>query len=303
MGYYVGLLLGVGAALLWGTSGPLMRMADTFGISVVQVNLVRFTLSTSVLFIIALLNDPGILKPSRREKSPLFWLGAFGMLMSALGLNIAFLHISVGLSMVIYYSAPCWVMVGSWVLGGDRPSRWQIIAFSIAIAGIWIAVGGAKTMGTLDLVGFAGAFTGALGYALYVLNGYYGTGRDAPFRSFVQTYMLAMIMLWIMSLFRGNVSDLVHVPLRGWLVLGYLAFATSLVPFGLLILALERISGSVASIATMCEVPFSMMWAWLICSESPEQMAIIGGIMVLLGITILSLERNHARLSKKRGKI
>ena len=113
----------------------------------------------------------------------------------------------------------------------------------------------------------------------------------APFRSFVQTYMLAMIILWGVCLIWGDLDGLLDVPIRGWLVLGYLAFATSLIPFGLLILALGKVSGSVASIATMCEVPFSMMWAWLICSEIPEKVAIIGGAMVMLGIAILGFER------------
>ena len=291
MGNSTGLLLGIGAALLWGTSGPFMRIAYTLGITVVQVNLVRFTFSTLVLLLIAIVKDPELLKPSRMERNPLFWLGTCGMLMSALGLNLAFLHISVGLAMVIYYSAPCWVMIGSWLLGRDRPGRLEIIAFSLAVAGIWIAVGGAGTMGTLNIVGFAGALTGAIGYALYVLNGHYGTGRDAPFRSFVQTYMLAMIVIWVVCLIWGDLDGLLDVPIRGWLVLGYLAFATSLIPFGLLILALRRVSGSVASISTMCEVPFSMMWAWLICSEIPEKVAIIGGAMVMLGIALMGFER------------
>ncbi|MBN1332812.1 MAG: EamA family transporter [Synergistales bacterium] len=290
MGHSTGLLLGIGAALLWGTSGPFMRIAYTLGITVVQVNLVRFTFSTLVLLLIAIAKDPELLKPSRMEKTPLFWLGTCGMLMSALGLNLAFLHISVGLAMVIYYSAPCWVMAGSWLLGRDRPSCGQLVAFGLAIAGIWVAVEGAGTMGTLDIVGFAGALTGAIGYALYVLNGHYGTGRDAPFRSFVHTYMLSMTILWVIGSALGNVTGLMNINIRGWLVLGYLAFATSLIPFGLLILALGRVSASVASIATMCEVPFSMMWAWLICSEIPEKVAVIGGAMVLFAIAILSME-------------
>ncbi len=292
MNQFIGILLGMMAALLWGTSGPFMRMADGYGISILQVNIVRFTLSGAVILLIAFMLHPEVIKPSRRELSPLFLLGACGMIISALGLNIAFLHISVGLAMVIYYSAPCWVMVGSWLLERDKPTRWQIGAFTLAIAGVWVAVGGARNMGTLDIAGLAGAMAGAVGYSFYILNGHYGTGRDAPFRSFLQTYLLATTMLWVMVLIRGELSSLLTVPLQGWLVLVYLAIATSLVPFGLLMLALRRVSGNVASISTMCEVPFSMMWAWLISSEIPERAALIGGTLVLLGIVSLSMERS-----------
>jgi len=296
----VGVLLGVTAALLWGTAGPFMRMADSCGITVLQVNLVRFIISSVVLLVVAVLFHPEAISPSRRERSLLFVLGASGMIMSALGLNVAFLHISVGLAMVIYYSAPCLVMAGSWFLGRDRPTRWQVSAFCMAIAGVWIAVGGARAMGTLDMVGLAGALTGAIGYALYILNGHYGTGKTAPFRSFLQTYLLATVMLFVMTFLRKEFTGLTGIPFRGWLVLGYLALGTSLIPFGLLALSLGRVSGSVASISTMGEVPFSMMWAWVICSEIPEKAAIAGGTLVILAIATLSLERSERVIQTKR---
>ena len=286
-----GILFGVLAALMWGTSGPMMRMADSLDITVFLLNVVRFTASSATLVLFALYRHPEALRPSRSDISPLFLLGACGMVMSAVGLNFAFLHISVGLAMVIYYSAPCWVMAGSWILGRDRPVKGEVGAFALALAGVWVAVGGAGSMGTLRLAGFAGALTGAVGYALFVLNGKYGTGRLAPFRSFFYTYIAAMLILWLMAFARGELGMLAHISLRGWLVLLYLSFFTSLVPYGVFILALKRVQGSTASIATMTEVPFAMMWAWLISSERPETSAVLGGALVLLGVAVLALVR------------
>ncbi len=286
-----GILFGVLAALMWGTSGPMMRMADSLDISVFLLNVVRFTVSSATLILFALYRHPEALKPSRSDISPLFLLGACGMVMSAVGLNFAFLHITVGLAMVVYYSAPCWVMAGSWILGRDRPVKGEVGAFALALAGVWVAVGGAGSMGTLSLAGLAGALAGAVGYALFVLNGKYGTGPRAPFRSFFYTYIAAMLILWVMAFARGDMGMLMHISARGWLILLYLAFFTSLVPYGVFVLALKRVQGSTASIATMTEVPFAMMWAWLISSERPETSAVLGGALVLLGVAALALAR------------
>ena len=179
-------------------------------------------------------------------------------------------------------------MAGSWALGGGRPSRAQGVAFILALAGIWIAVGGARRMGTFDMIGVAGAFVGSVGYALFVLNGKFGTGKTDAFGSFFLTYLLSTAMLGTIAVARGDICGLMDVSAKAWWVLLYLGTMTSLIPYGLLVVSLRWIPGNTASIATMTEVPFSMMWAWSIASEVPEASAVIGGAIVLPAVGILA---------------
>lgn len=287
-----GLLCAVTAALMWGTSGPVMRIADSLGVGVVALNLARALFGSTALCVVAILRRRISPDAPRVGFSFFLLLGAAGMVMSSLGLTVAFLRISVGLAIVVYYSSPCIVMAGSWVLGGGRPSRVQWIAFILALVGIWIAVGGARRMGTFDMIGISGALVGSVGYALFVLNGKFGTNRMDAFGSFFLTYLFSTAMLGVMAVARGDIWGLLEVSPQAWWVLLYLGAMTSLIPYGLLVVSLRWIPGSTAAIATMSEVPFSMMWAWVISSEVPEASAVGGGAIVLLAIGLLSKSRH-----------
>lgn len=283
-----GLICAVTAAMMWGTSGPIMRIADSLGVGVVALNLARALFGSVALCAVAFFRRKMEQDAPRVGFSIFLFLGAVGMVMSALGLTVAFLRISVGLAIVLYYSSPCLVMAGSWALGGGRPSRAQGMAFILALVGIWIAVGGARRMGTFDMIGVAGAFTGSVGYAMFVLNGKFGTGKIDAFGSFFLTYLLSTVMLGTIAAARGDIFGLMDVSAKAWWVLFYLGVMTSLIPYGLLVISLRWIPGSTAAIATMTEVPFSMMWAWIIASEIPEASAVAGGAIVLLAVGILA---------------
>jgi drug/metabolite transporter (DMT)-like permease len=215
------------------------------------------------------------------------------MLTSSLGLNVAFLRISVGLAMVLYYTAPCWVMLGTWFFSRRIATLYQIVAFLLAIAGVWKAVGGARLSGSFDLIGVAAALTGAVGYAFYVLNGHFGPGRGDSFGLFRRTFFAAAIMMLLLNIVTGNLGALFSIPARAWLLLLYLAIFNSLVPYGFFLMALSRVSGNAASIATMSEVPFSMAAAFLMLGERPELGAVIGGALVLLGVGVMTFDKGE----------
>jgi drug/metabolite transporter (DMT)-like permease len=58
-------------------------------------------------------------------------------------------------------------------------------------------------------------------------------------------------------------------------------------------MALSRVSGNAASIATMSEVPFSMAAAFLMLGERPELGAVIGGALVLLGVGVMTFDKGE----------
>lgn len=291
--YLSGLAFAIGAALLWGTAGPILRIIGTYGVDILTVNLIRYGAASIVLWIVTFTAARRREKPSWSWKNALFILGSAGMLTSSLGLNVAFLRISVGLAMVLYYTAPCWVMLGTWFFSRRIATTYQIVAFLLAIAGVWKAVGGARLSGSFDLTGVAAALTGAVGYAFYVLNGHFGPGRGDSFGLFRRTFFAAAIMMLLLNIFTANIGALFSIPARAWLLLLYLAIFNSLVPYGFFLMALRRISGNAAAIATMSEVPFSMASAFLMLGERPEVGAVIGGALVLLGVGVMTFDKGE----------
>jgi len=155
--HFAGLSLGALAALLWATSGPFFRIAGSYDLDVVVINLVRFSLSSLVLL--------GVLFARQRHRKeqkwnvmhPLSLLGSAGMVVSSLFLTLAFLRIPIGTSMVLYHTAPFWVMLGTWCFSRKAPTAFQVVAFVLAMVGVWKTVGGVRLAASLDLPGVASA--------------------------------------------------------------------------------------------------------------------------------------------------
>lgn len=265
-------------------------MADSLGVGILELNFARSLIASFVLGVVAALRY-GRASTDQKIKGvklsiPLI-LGAAGMVMISFGLNMAFLRISIGLTMVLYYSSPFLVMAGSWFIGGEKPTFLQVTAFAVALGAIWFAAGGARKAGTFELIGAASAFLAAAGSAMYILNGRYGAGKSNSFGSYILTYLLSTAIVVAAAIIWGDLGALKHFSLKAWIVLVYIAIMASLVPYYLLSLSLRWISGNFSSVAMMCEVPFSMMWAWIILSEFPEVHAVIGGAAVLMAVSLL----------------
>jgi len=290
---FAGLLLGALAALLWATAGPFFRIAGSYGLDIIVINLVRFSLSSLVLLGVLFARQRHRKEPKWNVMHPLFLLGSAGMVVSSLFLTLAFLRIPIGTATVLYYMAPFWVMLGTWCFSRRTPTAFQIMAFVLAMVGVWKTVGGVKLSASLDLPGVASALFASFGYAFYVLNGHFGPGKLDGFGLYSRTFFVATIMMWIIAAACGKVDDLLRIPAKAWFVLFYLAFVTSLIPYGFLLAALRYISGNAASITTMSEVPFSMMWAFIILGERPETGVLIGGALVLLGVGIMTFDKGE----------
>jgi threonine/homoserine efflux transporter RhtA len=105
--------------------------------------------------------------------------------------------------------------------------------------------------GPMDWLGIASTLVAGSGYALYVLNGHFGPGRHDGFGLYCRTFFMATAMVWIIAAMSGRLVALFQIPGKVRFVLFYLALATDLAPYGLLLAALRCISRRTATITTM----------------------------------------------------
>lgn len=286
-----GVLLVLGATLIWGTNGPVIRFINSFGVGPLLITLFRITVSTCIIMSICPRPRAQLIIPRREEiAKPLFWLSSLGLISSNLGLSMAFLRISVGLTLILYYTAPIWAMIGAWVIARERPTVVQILALITSLLGVCFAVWDPGEGLRFDLMGIACALAAGAGYALYLLNGRFGLGKVSPFKAYLQNFMWASVICWIAAICSGGVSTLFKAPLKAYIGLLYMALCTSTLAFGMVSRALKYMSSSIASVISMSEVPLSMMWAFILLGERPEKSAIFGGIFICVAVVLLSLE-------------
>lgn len=288
--FWIGAVLVLIGTCLWGTMGPVERELFEFGITPVAVSLVRATVASAALFLIAVIRRKNLSR-SLFDRFPLRLAnGIFGIVGIYVGANIAFLRIPVALGIVIFYSAPFWVIVLAHLWGKENLSIQRLTALAMALAGIWIALGGGTGPVKYDIWGIITMALSGFSYALFILNGRYGIGSTDPFGNYFSTFFWGTIILWIMAVPMGELPCLVDAPWQAWPPLLYLSLGPSLVGYGLLLIALRFIPGGAASILSTTEILFAALWGWLLLGEAPNQATWTGAALLAFAVGIIAWE-------------
>jgi len=209
---------------------------------------------------------------------------------------------SVAASVTLVQSQPLFVVVGAWLLLRERLSGRML-------AGILVALGGMATMSAGDLLG--GALVGPdplLGNGLAVVGavmaaGYVLAGRSlrqrvalVPYVSVV--YSVCTVCLLAIALLQGG--PLVGYPPREWLVFAGLAAGPGLLGHTVINWALAHVESSVVSVSLLGEPVGATVLALALLGESPTVFTVVGGVVVLAGISLTASDREQATESAEQ---
>jgi drug/metabolite transporter (DMT)-like permease len=203
-----GLLLVLAATSLWGTLGPVERIALREGVTPLGVSLARGILASGLVGLTALRRRPDALRPALREIPACLGCGIFGVAGLYTLSNVAFVTIPVGLATLLFYTAPFWALLGERLLGKERLTLRRCAAFGLGLGGVWLSVGGVAGIrsGRIDPAGLLCAAGGGLSYAVYLLIGRHGIGREDPFKMYVQTFFWGTGVLALLAWGTGDLS-------------------------------------------------------------------------------------------------
>jgi drug/metabolite transporter (DMT)-like permease len=287
--YIAGIFMVLCAAALFGSLGPAERVAFEAGVTPAGVSFVRAVFGAVAIGCYAFLKHPEALRPSGKDLLKHVFSGLTGIVFVYYLSNIAFVTIPVSLAVLLFYTNPFWTVIGATVLGKERLTPLRIMAMAGGFTGVWIAVGGPEG-GTFDLWGAFCAVAAGVGYSLYMLNSRYGTGRREPVRTFVQMFLWGAVLMTLITAFRGEIPDFVHLTAAGWISLLHLAIFPTLFSYILISMALRRVPSSVAAITSMSEILFATLLASFLLHESPPPEAVKGGALIVGAVVILILE-------------
>ncbi|HYU01658.1 MAG TPA: DMT family transporter [Gemmatimonadales bacterium] len=177
-----------------------------------------------------------------------------------------------------------WGIAALWL--GEHPAPTERWGIALAVAGATlIGLGDARlSLGALggDVLALAGALTGA---------GYYVIGRRV--RRTVGIWSYASAVYAVAALLLGFSAALRGAPLTGfggrdWTVFGAMAAGPMLLGHTGMNYALKHYRATTVNVAALGEPVGASLIAWLVPSihEVPPPAALLGGILVLLGIAM-----------------
>jgi len=284
------------AATLFAINGTVSKVILGSGIDSERLTEVRCAGALVGLLLLAVATRPAAL-PLRREELPLvIALGVGGLAIVQWSYFVAIHRVAIGVALVIQFVGP--ILVALWarfVYGEDVRARiW--FALALAIAGLILMVELWQTNRPSG-AGLAAAAVAAVTYAAYILLAERGVQRRDPISLsawgfFFATLFWSLLAPW-WSFPAGRVDDDVsllgnvasmHAPV--WALMLWMIVLGTIVPFALVVGALQRISATRAGITAMLEPVLAIVIAWAWLGESLDAVQLAGAAATLAGVCL-----------------
>jgi drug/metabolite transporter (DMT)-like permease len=284
------------AATLFAINGTVSKVILSSGIDSQQLTEVRCAGALVGLMLIALATRPASL-PLRRQELPLILaLGVGGLALVQWSYFFAIHRVAIGVALVIQFVGPILVALWARFVYHEHVRARIWVALALAVAGLVLMVELWQTHRP-NAAGLAAAAIAAVTYAAYILLAEQGVRRRDPISLsawgfFFATLFWSLLAPWWhfpaarigsdVSLLGNLASD--HLPI--WALMLWMVVLGTIVPFALVVAALQRISATRAGITAMLEpvVAIVIAWAWL--GESLDPVQLSGATVTLTGVSL-----------------
>ncbi|OBB77341.1 DMT family transporter [Mycobacterium sp. 852014-52144_SCH5372336] len=295
--FRIGLMLAVGSAVAFGSSGPFAKALMTAGWSPTAAVVARLAGGALVMAIFASIVRRGWVREALRHPTTVLAYGVVPIAGAQLFYYNAVAHLSVGVALLLEYTSPVIVVAWVWATTRRRPTTLTLAGVGLAIAGIMLVLdvfSGAH----INVVGVGWGLAAAVcaaGYFLMSANAGYPGHSDginpvtlAAAGLIVGSVAVTLLGLTgIMPLTFTAADTVIAGYTTSWIVpviaLGVIATA---VAYTLGIMGIARLRPRFASLVGLSEVMFAVLAAWILLGEAITPTQAVGGAIVLGGLAL-----------------
>lgn len=227
-------------------------------------------------------------KPNRTQWLQIVSIGVFWFGIYNVALNAAEQRVDAGTTSMIIQIGPILVALFAGLLLGEGFPRWLVIGAGIAFAGavmvgVVTAVTTTSTTKTdADFLGIALCLVSAVTYAIGVLS-QKPVLRTVP--GLQVTWMACTIgMVCTLPFAPALLDDLGAASAGATGGLIYLGLVPTALAFSTWAYALTRMNAGKLGITTYAVPPITIVLAWLLLGEVPHVLAVVGGVICLVGV-------------------
>lgn len=304
--FRLGLLLAVGSALAFGVSGPFAKALMDAGWTPTAAVTARMVGGAVVMAIVATFIRPGWIREAVQHAKTVVVYGVVPVAGAQLFYFNAVEHLSVGVALLLEYTAPILVVGYVWVTTRRRPTNLTLAGVALAIAGIMLVLNvlaGAHINGVGVTWGLAAAVCAACYFVMsdeVSADGDEGSLNSITLATgglIVGAAATATVGVTGVMPFRFTADDTVVAGFTvSWVVpVIALAVIPTAIAYSLGIMGIARLRPRFASLVGLSEVMFAVLAAWLLLGQAITLTQAIGGAVVLGG---LALARQGDRTDK-----
>lgn len=280
----VGISSAILAALLFGTSPIIAKLAYAGGSNGFTITFTRSVFSVLFLFLIAKMMKIS-LRLSRQQLLALILMSIVGNFSSTVMLYSSYQFIGVGLATVVHYLSPVIVMLVNILFFKEKAKSWKILSLVLAFLGILTFF---TQPGSTNFIGILLALGSAVSYTIIFL-----CIEHTPINTLhhVTLTFYTSAFVSVLSFVVGSASGQLNLGMTAaaWGYSVILALMVGVAAFVLFNHAVVLVGSSTTSVISMLEPLAGILVGYLVLKESYSPLNWIGCILILLGATIISI--------------
>jgi drug/metabolite transporter (DMT)-like permease len=307
--FRVGLLFAVGSAFAFGMSGPLAKSLMEAGWSPTAAVTARLAGGAVVMAIFATIVRPGWFREALQHRRTVVAYGLIPIAGAQLCYFNAVSHLSVGVALLLEYTAPVLVVAWLWATTRRRPSNLTLAGVVIAIAGIMLVLD-VFSSAHINLIGIGWASAAAICAACYFVmsDEVSADGTEGSLNSItlaaggliVGSAAVALLgASGLMPLTFATHDAVIAGWTTSWVVPAIaLAVIPTAIAYTLGIMGIARLRPRFASLVGLSEVMFAVLTAWALLGEAMSPTQAIGAAVVLVGLVLARQGDRTERVAK-----
>ncbi len=280
----VGLIEVFFASLLFGLMPIIVRFGEDLG--AYNLSFFRVLVASICVFFFIMFSRKLKLVPFKYEKKKLLLFGAIhGFII--LGYFLAIQYLTIASAVLLLYSSSIWIVVFSHFILKEKITKITFLALAIAFLGVIFVVSPQNFFIKESIVGSLAGLGAGIGMGLvYTLSKTFKK-YDKVSLTFWQNLIAIPFVLPLIFI---DLPKFSNFDMGIILLLGSVFTA---VPFILIYKGFGKIDAQKGSIVIMLDIVFSVIFAWIIFKEIPTALAIVGGVLIMIGTYIITTKKKE----------
>ncbi|EGS83666.1 DMT family transporter [Staphylococcus aureus] len=273
--------------ILWGSAFPMIKIALN-DFSAESLSAFRLILATIILLPFVIIKK--LPTPELRDIPVIFILGFCGFVIYHTALNFGETLISAGISGILVSTTPIFSSALAYIFLKERFSKWNWLSSLVAFIGISIISISKDDYTTINILGVFIILLASFSESLYFTFQ----------KKYIEKYgFIAFTLYTIMAsspfmlIFIPEIINDIHgATFTSIVSVLYLAIFPTIIPYVLLAYIVKSVGVSDATMSLYLTPIVSLLLSYLLLDELPTTLAIIGGIITLLGVSLSNFFQN-----------
>ncbi|HEK4152929.1 TPA: DMT family transporter [Staphylococcus aureus] len=273
--------------ILWGSAFPMIKIALN-DFSAESLSAFRLILATIILLPFVIIKK--LPTPELRDIPVIFILGFCGFVIYHTALNFGETLISAGISGILVSTTPIFSSALAYIFLKEHFSKWNWLSSLVAFIGISIISISKDDYTTINVLGVFIILLASFSESLYFTFQ----------KKYIEKYgFIAFTLYTIMAsspfmlIFIPEIINDIHgATFTSIVSVLYLAIFPTIIPYVLLAYIVKSVGVSDATMSLYLTPIVSLLLSYLLLDELPTTLAIIGGIVTLLGVSLSNFFQN-----------